>query len=318
MQGSPWKVSMTLKIVLILFVGLTIIGAWQVNRYSHATPYAVYVDGEPVVTLRSKGVAEAVLKTLRSRFANGLPSSCVRFKQTVRLQPAPQGVRISKPTEAVKKLGEMLCPEVWAFAIVVDDMPVIGLRSNEEAEQALEILKKSFAEKIDKLSGQPTFKEKVVIHRQYVTPDRIAPDPKTAAKVLMAPAGERQYYTVRLGDRAVNIALQFGLTLDQLKKLNPKINLDKIREGDRLLVKLPKPPITVVTKRLVTKVTEVSGPAELKHKKKLGKRHTTAVIIYENDTPVGEEVISQVTVWENSTSTLGRGSSGQTRGHERY
>lgn len=293
-NSSKFLKTLVIVLVLVAVLGLS---AWKIREYSQEVPYTIWVDGDPVVTVRNKGVAMSVLRVVRSDAADSFPLSCVRFTRPVKVRIASKGVAVSNPSDAVRTLKKAVGTEVWAFAVFVDDKPVVALKTSEDAERALDLLKRYYATKVEKLSGEPVFKEKVTIHRCYVTPDCLAPSAEKAAEILRTPAGEREYYTVRVGDRAVNIAPQFGLTLAQLKELNPGVDLDRLRDGDRLLVRVPVPPVTVVTKRLVTRVVDITGPAEPRYRTRTGKRHTTAVVIYENDTPVEEQIISQVTVW---------------------
>lgn len=51
------------------------------------------------------------------------------------------------------------------------------------------------------------------------------------------PAATKKYYTVRSGDTFGRIAQRHRLTITQLKKLNPGINVDRISVGQRLRVK---------------------------------------------------------------------------------
>jgi LysM repeat protein len=55
-----------------------------------------------------------------------------------------------------------------------------------------------------------------------------------------------KYHVVKSGEFAVRIARRYGLTLEELQRLNPDKNLDRLKVGDKLLVKMGKPLVTVV------------------------------------------------------------------------
>lgn len=58
-----------------------------------------------------------------------------------------------------------------------------------------------------------------------------APDSRPARR------GGKKYYNVRSGDTFLNIARRYDLTQQQLKKLNPRIDIDRLTIGQRLRVK---------------------------------------------------------------------------------
>jgi LysM repeat protein len=56
---------------------------------------------------------------------------------------------------------------------------------------------------------------------------------KTAAKTTVT----KKYYTVKSGDTFSKIASKYGLTQSKLSKLNPGININKIKIGQKIRVK---------------------------------------------------------------------------------
>lgn len=61
-----------------------------------------------------------------------------------------------------------------------------------------------------------------------VTPPQVTNNP---------PAATKQYYTVRSGDTFGKVAQRHRLSISQLKKLNPSVNVDRINVGQKLRVK---------------------------------------------------------------------------------
>lgn len=54
---------------------------------------------------------------------------------------------------------------------------------------------------------------------------------------VVKPVAKPQYYTIQSGDLFNRIAQKYGLTTAQLKKLNPGVNPDRIRAGQKIRVK---------------------------------------------------------------------------------
>lgn len=63
--------------------------------------------------------------------------------------------------------------------------------------------------------------------------ESIQPDPVTP----ITPTAQKQYYTVRTGDTFGKIAQRHRLSISQLSKLNPGVNVNRISVGQRLRVK---------------------------------------------------------------------------------
>lgn len=58
--------------------------------------------------------------------------------------------------------------------------------------------------------------------------------PVAGATTVQTPAKGRKTYTVRPGDNLSEIAQRYGLTVDQLQELNPDVDPQAIRTGQRL------------------------------------------------------------------------------------
>ena len=67
------------------------------------------------------------------------------------------------------------------------------------------------------------------------TPSNVVTPPQQTTNT--PPPATKQYYTVRSGDTFGKIAQRHRLSISQLKKLNPSVNVDRINVGQRLRVK---------------------------------------------------------------------------------
>ena len=56
-------------------------------------------------------------------------------------------------------------------------------------------------------------------------------------KPVVAPKPIKKFYSVKPGDNLSRIADTYGLTMDQMKELNPKIDPNSIRVGEIIRVK---------------------------------------------------------------------------------
>lgn len=114
-----------------------------------------------------------------------------------------------------------------------------------------------------------------------------------------------EYYTIKRGDTPSGIAQKFGLTLTQLKKLNPGYNLSTIYIGDQIIVSDRVPYLTVTTTVLeeFTETVEFDilneynpelyvNESYLKRSGSTGEAYVVADVEYANGEVVGRTVYS--------------------------
>lgn len=210
-------------------------------------PVAVFVDGKPVAWLSNSRLAQQAIQLAREKMRK-LHGQEVDFAETVDTGnlPLPSGRNLSSPAEAAESLLAVVSPAQRAWVIKVADQTVAALSRKEEAEQALELVKAHFTPHNVTLVKPPRFKEKVVVQRGKVAVGEVVADAETAAQKLISGLEPPQYHIVKPGEIAIRIARKYGLTLDELKQLNPDKNLDRLKVGDRLLIKRGKPVVTVI------------------------------------------------------------------------
>lgn len=66
---------------------------------------------------------------------------------------------------------------------------------------------------------------------------KVKATPKPTTTPNTASSGDRQYYSVRSGDTFGRIAQRHGMSISQLRRLNPGINIDRLSIGQKIRVK---------------------------------------------------------------------------------
>lgn len=227
---------------------LAVLGACAVLFYRHLTlmPYAITLDGAPLCVLASQAEAEQVLRHLQSEVAPEAPEA-VQFQEgTVAIARARHGGTLYSVDNAGKLLDARLTPQVVGAAIVVDGRALVMLASQHDAAMAISAMEEAAARG---KSGVPVIRETVMI-RDYTQPaDAEHPlpvmTPEHAAKELSHPP-RPQYHSVKRGESFYAIGQQYGLTVNQIKALNPDVNPGALQPGD--IIRLPDipAPITIV------------------------------------------------------------------------
>lgn len=274
------------------------LGLWLAYDNLLNVPHTIFVDGKPIVTLESRGEARSALGEVTDRQLSGKEISSPSFTQRVALRRAPDDTEVSTAENAVSALDPLLVVKAQAYAIVVDGTAAIGLPKERDAERALDLVKQRYSNRLKNLYARPTFREQVVLQRRYLPVDSILMSPDKTADYLTSVHEKPTYHTLKAGDRAVHLTAQYGISLDELKSLNPGMDVNRLTEGDRLLIRRPKSPLTVVAKSLVTEIAPVQAPGGRHMAAKTGKRQTWAVVTYENGIEVGREVTRVMTTWD--------------------
>lgn len=313
-ERPPRKPWLERGIFLLVILAL---GLWVAYDQLLGSPHTIVVDGEPVFTLESRQEAKSALAEVKSRQLGRKEIPSPTFAQEVSIRRAAGGAEIHTREAAVSGLDEKLVLKAQAYAIVVEEKPVTALAGEEDASRALDLLKRRYSERLKQLYSRPTFKERVAVDRHYLPVESIMATPEEAAEYLATVHEKPQYHTIERGDRAVRITKRYGISLQELTALNPGINIDRLTEGDRLLVRKPRPPVTVITKSLETKITPVKTPASPGMPAKTGKRQTWMVVTYENGHKVSEVATRVMTTWDKPapapTKTYRKSTSSSTR-----
>ncbi|AZB41104.1 M23 family metallopeptidase [Bacillus sp. FJAT-42376] len=265
-----------------------------------STVYHLYIDGKKIGTIDSQDVlkqaeAEAVKRAGSEIQKKGLNLTA----GPVEIVPEQMFRPFADNEAAKKELESQLKVEAKAYSIVIGGKTAASFNSKEEAEQSLrayltgfipEEQLKAFEE--HQRSGKEfepiqegesritdiTYSAPPEIKEQNVKPEEIR-NTGQGLDALKNGTKEESLYSVEEGDTFETIARDFGLSADELLKLNggmdPRLS---IKTGDKLKVLVSKPFMEV-------KVTEESSnvePIAFEEEKQ------------ENgDLPKGEESISQ-------------------------
>lgn len=278
-------------------VGILGVVAWTLVDDLHGAPYIIEVDGKPIVTVESRSAAKKVLADVRLQRA-GSASGSVRFVESVAFHRVEANADVCELPEAVRTLEKAVTIEAESFAIIVDDKPVVALPSKADAEKSLDLVKRFYERKVKTLYASSDFKENVFVDKRYVEAGRLRSTPRDAVTALTTTSERPKVHVVERGDRAVHLLRRYDISMAQMKSLNPGVDPERITEGDVLTIQLPKLPVTVVCKSMVTETASVTPPQGVRYGPRTGTRVSKMLVTYENGQRVSEEVISQVTTWD--------------------
>jgi hypothetical protein len=302
-----WTGRLLLVVVIVLIAVAVGIVAYQVQK----SPCTILINGKPVANVESRFAASRVLAEARALDAHGAPSNALRFTERVTIRSASSSDEISEAPEAVRAVDQAASVEAELFAVSVDGTPMVGLPNKALADRTIEMVKQHYEKGLPNIVGKSTFRGDVFVEKRFIAADRFRGTPEEACNTLTSISEPAITHTVVPGDRAVNVARQYGMSLDTLKGLNPGVEMARLTEGDLLVIQRAKQPVVVLTRSITSKTVDITPPPDAARYggARTGKRVMRVMMTYENGQPASEEVISQITTWDRPKSSYSEDSS---------
>jgi len=224
---------------------LATLGAVTLGPALFPRVWAVYVGDRPVVALRDKTAALALLEQVKREQGEG--SSGVTFAQPVRVDQAdPARVPVADARTAAQRVAGAVKLRAERAMIYIDGAPVAALPDAAQANEVLERLKAELGGKLERIDQAPAFKQQVDVRVEPAEQDAWA-DMEAALGLLRGDgADEEATHVVTPGDNGWSIARKYRLSVDALRTLNPEAHFDRLRVGQRLHVRAPAAPLLTV------------------------------------------------------------------------
>lgn len=209
--------------------------------------WAISVQGRPLVAMRDRQAVQAVIQQVKQTYA-GNPSGATFGKEVRIIRANPSHVEITDTQTAAEKLDAVWKQHADQAVLYVDGNAVVALNSEDAAKRVLERVKADLSAGLEKLSAAPEFKETIEVRLEPITED-ISADEGTAIALLEGKEAEGDgTHVVKPGQTAWSIAQQHDLSLEELKRLNPSINLHRLRVEQSLVVAgVGQPLVTVMS-----------------------------------------------------------------------
>lgn len=134
--------------------------------------------------------------------------------------------------------------EVMKTSVLTVNGQMLGATDDSAALDAMLMSIKAPFVTSNTVSAQ--FVEPVVVTREYTATTALR-EIADMEKVLTANTMERQDYTVLAGDTFSGIAVKLDMTMDELRELNPSIDINKLMVGQVLTVRQAVPYLSVRT-----------------------------------------------------------------------
>lgn len=231
--------------ILAAFAALGL-ATWWLTRPRYA--WVILVDGKPVAAVASREQANEVLDSLKRQAAGPL-ARAAHFREKVTLERVSAADQpVLSRWRAQELVGKRVQVGIPAYQLSVNDKPVLSLRSLAEVRRALEKVVKHQVPSGWRPLGTPRIVERLTVEEAWLAPEqarRQLVSVSRAAERLLSPAVPAREYVVKKGDVAARLARRHGITLADLQSANPGMDLNRLREGDRLVIAGSRPLVSV-------------------------------------------------------------------------
>lgn len=310
------------KIIIRDCIIVLLVGVGVVAVFASAVDYEYAYNGRTLGIVREQRDVLEILEMVSEELSLEYGSSIVIDPETdITFNPViSYGKDIDDADTVLRRFTYMGDIQAQAYGIVVDGERVATVESEKIANDVLESIKEIYTKGKEDKYEYVGFAEEVKIEAYNTTLANVSS--KSAALKKIKSGGQQEVtYTVKAGDTLYGICDKLGVSLKELKKMNPKItDTMTLHIGDKFVTQQEIPLITVETVgvsvfaeaidyKTVTKKSNnyYEGETVVIQAGKKGKARVTARLTKQNGKTVAREDISVETIKEPVNKVVVKG-----------
>jgi murein DD-endopeptidase MepM/ murein hydrolase activator NlpD len=238
---------------------ITLGSAWAVQKlYQPQWAYAVVVEGKTIGYVKSPEEYSRIINNVQGRAEEFWGSQLVineDYSARNVLKWYPQASSIS--TEAQAEAAFTYVASGWE--IIINGKQVLVVESKEFAQELLDVVKNRYQPTgANRTLVSMVILDHVGINRIAIGPELVVSREEAMATILQ---GHFSGHTVRRGESLAAIARSHNMAVQELRKINPEVENDWLREGQILNISSP----LLNVKTVETLETTESIPPPVRH-----------------------------------------------------
>lgn len=231
--------------------------------YRQATSlYTVEIGGDVIGVARSKRAVTALIDSLSAEMSNGATRRVWLDGDITYRRIHDRSLQPDDPEALKSKLSRYLPLMTEAWVVMVNENPVVGLATKEEATGIIEDIKNAYQQTLTAKGAEVMtirLQQTVEVKKSAckVADLRAADDAK---QILLRGTDRLVSTTVQRGDTFVAIAKRAGVSVDQLLKANPEVKPSALKPGQEINLVKSDPYVNLVSveRRTFTQVIPYS------------------------------------------------------------
>lgn len=274
--------------------------------------YSMYINDKNVGTVRFPAHCLSVYDTVMEKIKAQYEEETV-FEADVYFKES-HGTDIIKDEALAKAIEDAIEIKMTGYGIIIDGTPSCYLKTEEEVNQVLDMIKSPYRVDIEQREGvqleEIDIKEEISIKKDLVIYKDII-DVDSAFQVITQGPDTEKVYVVKKGDSLWSIAHSNETTVSELQAANPDLEGDIIQPGQELKLVAPQNLITVITKERFKETEEIEFEKEVRNSDKLykgerrvlqegknGKKEIEYLVTRENGAQKEKKVLEETIILE--------------------
>lgn len=309
------------KIWAGLIVVIAVIG---ILAFDYENPAMLRADGEPIAVVSGEEQVKEAIEKLKIDLSKEYNVAIAESKTSLTYEDKlPKGK--NKPIsdqELYAVLKEKLAWEVNCWSIIINDIPVLHLASEDQAQKAVQGIKDYY---VPEQNGQIRIEELKTAEEVTVASGRGFLDqiitPELAVEAMVRGLDKIVQHTVGKGESLWTVARDNNMTVSELMAANPELNeKDYLQPGQKLNLVRSEPLVNVVTtmttslEEKIAYSTSYQNDAELWRGQERvikpgsnGSREVTYRITRSNEEEIKKETLAEKILLEPVSQIVARG-----------
>lgn len=304
------------------FAGAVLVAVAIVALFNHATGFEYAYNGKVLGYVKNQEDVVKILDLVSTELSKEHGSRIqidkdtdISFEKVVILDK-----EIDDVNTVLKRLTYMSDMKAEAYGIYIDGKLFVICESEKAAENTLKSVQNEYQEKDEKTTYESfSFKENVEIKKLDAKLVDISSVKKAKAEILSGGSKEIAY-EVKAGDTFSGICTKFETSFEELKKVNPKLDINSLYPGDKIIINKAVSALTVtsVEKSIYSEKIKYKteyrkssdmykGDKRVIQKGVNGKRVVTARIVRENGEIINKKILESETIKESVKKIVVKG-----------
>lgn len=237
----------------------------NISQFYSAKSYTVFLNNEQVGIVRSKETLNTAVKKIQTELESKYNTSVNLVGNIEVVESNSTDAELTSELAFFSKLRSMIDFKSIAYAVVVNGEQVGVVNSQEEAQNVIKSVKEYFTKNYsqdDILEAE--FAEDVQVKEVNVNFDEVMTEEDLLNYIIIG-TDEKVAYTVETGDTYWDIAIENGMTVEELYAANPESDKEKLMPGDELSLVVPTPFINVNIKHTVVSEENINYDSETQY-----------------------------------------------------
>lgn len=206
--------------------------------YFATLSYEVSIDGKNLGIVESKKDVYELIEKKKLNIKNEFEKD-VKIDQKIVFTKRRVGKdKITSPEEFNENLNEVIDLTIQAYAINIQGKDIVYVKDKKSAENVLNTIKGEHTEGIEDIK-EINFTEKVDLIEKDIKISKLKNE-ESAYEYLVTGTDDVQKYVVKDGDNLWNISRKYNLSMDDIEKANPGIDIEKLDIDQEINITVPK------------------------------------------------------------------------------